>query len=57
MHSQVDGVSVSQLYDMRSDKEERRVGGFPPEDEVTLPAEDGTKVECKALKCLPVTSK
>jgi len=30
---QVDGVSVSQLYDMRSDKEERRVGGFPPEDE------------------------
>ena len=30
---QVDGVSVSQLYDMRSDKEERRVGGFAPEDE------------------------
>lgn len=29
----VDGVSVSQLYDMRSDKEERRVGGFAPEDE------------------------
>ena len=30
---QVDGVSVSQLYDMRSDKEERRVGGFPPEED------------------------
>jgi len=29
----VDGVSVSQLYDMRSDKEERRVGGFAPDDE------------------------
>ena len=31
--SQVDGASVSQLYDMRSDKEERRVGGFAPEDD------------------------
>jgi hypothetical protein len=30
---QVDGVSVSQLYDMRSDKEERRVGGFPPDED------------------------
>ena len=29
----VDGVSVSQLYRMRSEKEERRAGGFPPEDE------------------------
>ena len=29
----MDGVSVSQLYDMRSDKEERRQGGFPPEGE------------------------
>ena len=26
-------VALVQLYDMRSDKEERRVGGFPPEDE------------------------
>ena len=30
----VDGVSVSQLYEMRSEKEERRAGGFPPEDEM-----------------------
>ena len=29
--SQVDGASVSQLYDMR--QEERRVGGFAPEDD------------------------
>ena len=27
------GNSVSQLYDMRSDKEERRAGGFPPDDD------------------------
>jgi hypothetical protein len=29
----IDGVSVSQLYDMRSDKEERFAEGFSPEDE------------------------
>ena len=33
-HMLVDGVSVSQLYEMRSEKEERRAGGFPPEDEM-----------------------
>lgn len=32
----VDGISVSQLYEMRSDKEERRVGGFPPGDEESI---------------------
>ena len=41
----VDGVSVSQLYEMRSDKEERAAGGFPPDEEAELaalsPMEDG----------------
>ena len=29
----VDGHTVTQLYDMRSEKEERLAGGFPPEEE------------------------
>ena len=29
----VDGHTVTQLYNMRSEKEERLAGGFPPEEE------------------------